>query len=269
MCQALKTLLPGQELPDVAVTLVADRWISDTTSDGAAGLWEVNGTPSVADAYYYMIPDDAPRHAMPCMDFAGPMTCDGIAAQPYKLDETPAERVNTWGEATYKYLEVPIQSIHMIAQSLTHANPTSENSADASLCCRTCTSLGMRLQQVSQPWQRISCGQRLVRTRSGEMLSRTSATSHRRSCGPLTRQASPDANPQPGLPQVMQANLLCSACMMTPGHLASRRLQVRAGMVFHHHHLRAAAVPVLAAGQGPAGWRHPPAAQHHISSCRL
>ncbi len=25
----------------MAVTLVADRWISDTTSDGAAGLWEV------------------------------------------------------------------------------------------------------------------------------------------------------------------------------------------------------------------------------------
>lgn len=31
-----------------------------------------------------------------------------LAAQPYKLDETPAERVNTWGEATYKYLEVSI-----------------------------------------------------------------------------------------------------------------------------------------------------------------
>ena len=29
------------------------------------------------------------------------------AAQPYKLDETPAERVNTWGKATYKYFEVP------------------------------------------------------------------------------------------------------------------------------------------------------------------
>lgn len=28
------------------------------------------------------------------------------AAQPYKLDETPAERVNTWGEKTYQYLEV-------------------------------------------------------------------------------------------------------------------------------------------------------------------
>ena len=39
--QALITLLSGQEVPDVAVTLVADRWISDTTSDGAAGLWEV------------------------------------------------------------------------------------------------------------------------------------------------------------------------------------------------------------------------------------
>ena len=30
-----------QEMPDIAVTLIADKWVSDTTSDGAAGLWEV------------------------------------------------------------------------------------------------------------------------------------------------------------------------------------------------------------------------------------
>ncbi|CAK0763482.1 hypothetical protein CVIRNUC_003062 [Coccomyxa viridis] len=53
-----------QEMPDVTVTLIADKWVSDTTSDGAAGLWE-----------------------------------------PYKLDETPAERVNSWGATTYKYLQ--------------------------------------------------------------------------------------------------------------------------------------------------------------------
>ncbi len=29
----------------MAVTLVADKWISDTTSDGAAGLWEVSTCP--------------------------------------------------------------------------------------------------------------------------------------------------------------------------------------------------------------------------------
>ena len=32
---------PSQEMPDVTVTLIADKWVSDTTSDGAAGLWEV------------------------------------------------------------------------------------------------------------------------------------------------------------------------------------------------------------------------------------
>lgn len=30
-----------QALPEVKVTLVADRFGSETTSDGAAGLWEV------------------------------------------------------------------------------------------------------------------------------------------------------------------------------------------------------------------------------------
>ena len=50
MCQTLTITLPAQELPDVPVTLVADKWISDTTSDGAAGLWEVKTAHRLPEA---------------------------------------------------------------------------------------------------------------------------------------------------------------------------------------------------------------------------
>ncbi|CAL8467744.1 g7282 [Coccomyxa elongata] len=67
-----------QALPELNVTIVADRFGTETTSDGAAGLWE-----------------------------------------PYKLDETPANKINVWGQETYDYLQDLYFSEHAAAAGVT------------------------------------------------------------------------------------------------------------------------------------------------------
>ena len=142
--------------------------------------------------------------------------------------------------------------------------------------CRTCTFPMLPQKPASPLWQRISSGRSRMRTLCGGMSSRTLDTSRLRSFSPLRKQALPSFSKWQHQalfiagtgqhPRSFSAMLPDHASMMLTQHsiCACRWLQVCAGLVLHHHHLRAAALSALAAGQGPQVWRHATAAQHHL-----